>query len=157
MGKKQRAKKEKQSLQLQGAVTPARRPSFSGSAWLIGTVVFLAVVVTAMVVFIQANKARFIKISVTATCAQLHKELYRLQAKFTRMETARLQDLLRAIEKMADADRKLDPRLGGHLMFVLKVMEEIIREGKLKSGELEKLEMLVHEAERQMSRPTITP
>ncbi|MCD4813671.1 hypothetical protein K8S19_08275 [bacterium] len=143
MGKKQRSKKEK----TQQKKVPARGKS-SFSAWVVGSAVFFAVVIISIVGFVQLNKARFIKISVMATSQTLESELRKSSSRFTMDERDRLAKIIYGVKAMVQSEKKLDPKIGGHLMFVLKVCEEITREGKLAPGELEKLEMLLSEAQR---------
>lgn len=145
MGKKQKNKKER-TIQKKAPVPHAGKSSFS--AWVVGAAVFFALAIGGMVAFVQLNKARFIKISVMATSESLQSELERSRSRFTMAERDRLAKIIYSVRAMAQSGKELDPKIGGHLMFILKVCEEITREGKIAVGEMEKLEMLLTEAQR---------
>jgi hypothetical protein len=147
MGRKQKLKKENMG-KMHNAPRPSRQKSSAGLSWLIGIIVFVSLVIAGMVLFVQANKARFIKMSVQSTTEKLVKDLYQKQANFTRYDTTRMRSLLHKVDSMSKTKEPLDVALGGHLMFILKVMEEVLQDGKLKTGELDKMEMLIREAQR---------
>ena len=147
MGRKQKLKKER-LIKVPAAARAATRKSTAWLSWLIGSVVVVGLIVIGMVVFVQANKARFIKLSVQSTCEKLQKDLYQKQANFTRDETTRMRKLLQQAETMVKTDQPLAVKVGGNLMFVLKVVEEVLQDGKLKTGELDKMEMIIRESQK---------
>jgi len=151
MGRKQRVKKERGGTN-KSSLRPSSAPGSRWTAWLVGVIVFVSLMIAGMVFFIQANKARFIKLSVLTTAQNLQQNLNRVQANFTRSESSRIRGILQTIENIAGAKKDLDIKTGGHLMFVLKVAEEIMRDGKLQPGEIDKMEMLLRQVNHQFQR-----
>lgn len=145
MGKKNKQKNNE--AKAKKALNSVQRKS-TFSTWVIGIVVFFALSVAGIVLFVQLNKARFIRISVMATAQTIQSELQKSRSRFTMADRDRLEKIIYSTREMAQSEKKLDPKLGSHLMFILKVSEEIIREGSIAPGELEKLEMLLSEALR---------
>lgn len=148
MGRQQQAKRERHAgKNHKHQAAPPRAQVWLG--WLIGSVVVFGVLIAALVIYIQANQAHFIKISVATSVQKIQTDLSRGRAAFTLDESTRLRSILTKIERLA-TERALDRQVGGHLMFVLQVAKEIVSSGEVKPGELEKMEMLLQQAQRRL-------
>ncbi len=148
MGRQQKAKHERHAgKDHKHQAVPPRAQDWLG--WLIGGVVVFGLLIAALVIYIQANQAHFLKISVVTSVQKIQTDLSRARGAFTLDENTRLRNILTEIERLA-TERALDRQLGGHLMFVLQVAKEIVASGKFQPGELEKMEMLLREAQRRL-------
>lgn len=148
MGRQQQTKRERHAgKDHKHQATPPSAQVWLG--WLIGSVVVFGLLIAALVIYIQANQAHFLKISVVASAQKIQTDLSRARAAFTLDENARLRSILTKIERIA-TERDLDRQIGGHLMFVLQVAKEIVASGKFQPGELEKMEMLLQQAQRRL-------
>jgi hypothetical protein len=146
MGRKQRAKLEKKA-KVQSASKPAGSKRYTWVAWVLAVIAVVVVLFGVMVLYVQNNKAHFMKVSVISSCEKLQKDLYQKQAGFTRDDSSRLRALLDTILQVTNQQKKMDERVGAQFLFVLKVMEEILQAGDMQPQELEKMELLVGQAQ----------
>ncbi len=150
MGRKQKKKLERQVRKEQ---FPGGRPQKRRGwlAWLIGVAVFFTLLIVALVIYVQINKDRFIKLGLLSTSRMVSTELEQHRANFSFEETQQLRTILKEIEALA-GQKQLAPRAGGNLNFVLRVLREVIQEGGLEPGELEKIRGMLDETRRYLKR-----
>jgi hypothetical protein len=158
MGKKQRAKHERQVEQRQRPVH--QRPG-SGKwlPWVLGVGVFVGIVVAFLVYYVQSHKLELTQAMVFSTAQKVEADLSRNQGQFGLDEARRLQNILISIQRLA-GDKDLDLPVAGHLNFLLQVTSEIVKNGNLEPGELEKLNALLLQAQlimEQKKRPNAKP
>lgn len=143
----------------------ARHPQPGGRAgkpawgWLIGVVLVLGAAMLGVLIFVQANQVKFLKLGVLSMTQKVEQELNRYQGRFSLEDANRLRELLRVIENLA-ADRQLDLIHGGQLNFVLRVTEEIVLQGELQADELLKLNQVLSGIRAALDRgrtPTPNP
>jgi|GEM_PF-5452924 len=154
MGRKQREKKARQQQQ-QTATRPSAAGKPASKSWLpwlltgLGVVIVTAVGLT--IYYVSANRAKLFQVALYTQAVQLQGELAQRQGIFTLAEGRRLADVLVAVQRLS-GDSGLDLQVGGHLNFVLQVEKEIIKNGNLEPGELDKLESLVSQAAVMLGR-----
>lgn len=147
MGKKQRLKKERQK-EHQSKPAVNKKPS-SLTGWVIGFIVVLALAATAMIAVINMNKDKLVKFSLVSIAQDISAQLNRQQGKFTINESRALSAILRDIEAMS-ADSDMDAQIAGHFNFMLNVIKEIVKQGNIKPGEIDKLRNLLTQGRHQL-------
>jgi hypothetical protein len=140
MGRKSREKQLRRGPERTGGES-GRKSSGAGFGWILGTVLVLAAVIGGSIYFVQANKGRVLRTVLLSGVSVLETKLAAQAGKLSWDESQRLSRLLTDIRAIAGLPG-LDDRAAGQLQFVLKVMEEIFREGNLSPGEIDKLETL---------------
>ncbi|MCK5218318.1 hypothetical protein KAR10_02275 [bacterium] len=150
MGRKQKKKLEQR---IQEKQFPSGKPGKPRGwlAWLIGVVAFFTLLILALVIYVQINKGRFIKLGVLSTSSMVRTELEQHRANFSFEETQQLSTILTEIELLA-GQKQLAPRAGGNLNFILRVLREIVQEGNLEPGEVEKIKSMLNETRRYLKR-----
>ncbi len=148
MGRKQKKKLERQ---VQKEQFPSGKPRKRRGwlAWLIGVAAFFTLLIIALAIYVQVNKDRFIKLGVLSTSRLVRAELEQHRANFSFNETQQLRTILTELEALA-GEKKLAPRAGGNLNFILRVLREVIKEGGLEPGELEKIRGMLNETRRYL-------
>ena len=82
MGRKQKKKLEQR---IQKKQFPSGKPGKPRGwlAWLIGVVAFFTLLILALVIYVQINKGRFIKLGVLSTSSMVRTELEQHRANFS--------------------------------------------------------------------------
>lgn len=148
MGRKQRAKLERKAKGQAVSKPIIRSDGYGWVKWVLGVALVMVLILGAMVWYVQGHKAHFMKVSVISDCADLQKKLDSQQGNFTLDDSNRLRLILDHILQMTNQQKVLDEKIGAHFMFVLRVMSEILEDGKLQPNELDKMEMLVNQAQK---------
>ena len=153
MGRKQIIK-EARRHQNSGAPQPRREvnPRTRVSrAWLFAVLgVLLVLAAAAVVIFIQ-NQAKLFQMALRAQAYQIDEQLKPRLGRFTAEDGGRLETILHEVQSVCNMPG-FDARAAGQLKFVLGVLDEIVRDGELETGDIGKLEAQVQAARQYLNR-----
>lgn len=139
---------------------PPKRSFPLGWGILLGLVVVLAASIAAGVLFIRSHPERFLPAGLAAGLEEAHRLLNGNQEKFNWDEVQEIRSQLQALESLSQI-RPLTPALAGNIQWFLGTLREIIQQGNLEPGELEKvrhyLTQTQQEAVRKKSLPAPKP
>ncbi|MEW6517716.1 MAG: hypothetical protein AB1439_12530 [candidate division FCPU426 bacterium] len=158
MGRKQRMRQQ-QREESRNAVrgVPARISRGTHWGWLLAVILGLAALGATTVVFVRANQAKFIKVTLTTNVDEARRSLERNQGKFTQADGERLRRMLDEVSRMMRALDRLDRQNGGQLLFYVQVVKEIAEGQELQPGELDKMEGLLAATLKQLQRRAASP
>jgi hypothetical protein len=125
--------------------------------WLLAVIVIVGVLGATIVIYIRANQARFIVVSLLANVQEAQRTLDQNQGNFTLADVERLRRILSEVEQLGRAQKELDRESGGHLLFFVQVVKEMAAGPALQPGELDKMESLLAATRQQLQQRKPSP
>lgn len=145
MGKKQRLKQERRQAQAAGPAAAAAAPRQHGY-WLLGLLLFAALLIGAIIWILQANRSRILQATLQASAAEVMDQLATRAGKLTFQQSRDLRGMVAELTRLAAAPG-LDARSVAHMQFLFGVIREILQEGNMEASELAKLQNQVRQLE----------